>query len=73
MSEDIKELPLRKFRVIVGTHIQNKKSYTKGKIVKSTKDLTKAFVGKFVEVGRQDIGAEEETPTPVKASGVKAK
>lgn len=55
MEEEKKTM--RRFRVLQGTHREGKKSYTKGKIVKSDRDLVNLFVGKFVEVRKQD---EEE-------------
>lgn len=67
-----KELPLRKFRVIAGTHREGKKSYTKGKVVKSTRNLVKLFVGKFVEVGKPDNGDEEEVADTAKTKSAKA-
>ena len=74
MKEETKEMPVRKFRVLMGTHVQNGKAYLKGKIVKSTSDLSKLFVGKFAEVGKRDDEADEEVATPAKtASGKPAR
>lgn len=66
-----KQVPLRKFRVLVGTHIENKRAYTKGKIVKTTRDLCKLFVGKFVEVGKREDN--DGDPEADKATTAKVK
>jgi hypothetical protein len=65
------ELPVRKFRVIAGKHIQNGKEYVAGKVVKSTHDLAKQFVGKFAEVGgsREQTASEAATTAKAKAVG----
>ena len=39
----------RKFKVLMGTHIQGGKEYKKGDIVTSEEDLATKFVGKFSE------------------------
>jgi len=71
MEEKETQLPMRKFRVVSGTHQGKKKTYTKGQIVKSEKDLCALFVGKFVEVGKRED--EEVTEAADKAKAVATK
>lgn len=46
-----------RFKILVGSHIQNGKAYSQGKVVTSGADLTKLAANKF-----QDLG---EAPDPV--------
>jgi len=53
-----------KFKVVIGTHIEDGVSYTKDQIVKSEKDLTKLFPGKFTKLEYAPVDPEPEAPAP---------
>lgn len=56
-----------KLKVLAGSHIQDGKTFTKGKIVTSDTDLSKVYLGKFAlvaEVPAEPQTAEDSTPTP---------
>lgn len=73
MSEIQKtDLPIRKFRVLDGTHIENKKTYTKGKIVRSTRNLAALFVNKFVEVAQPAVEEDADGTDKRKTASTKA-
>lgn len=74
MSQETKETApvIRKFRVIAGTHMEGKKAYVKGKIVKSSSNLAALFVNKFTEVAKRDTeGDEAEDADKAKTSSPK--
>jgi len=54
MENETQTAVVRRFRVLKGSHVQGKKTYTEGKIVKSDRDLAALFVNKFVEVGKPE-------------------
>jgi len=68
------------FRVIAGLHKDGDKTYKKGDVVESNRDLTKLFRGKFVrtikaETPLSDVATAPKLPQPSKAEdkGEKAK
>jgi len=66
-----------KFRVIAGTHYQDRKRYVKGQVVSSPQDLVKLFTGKFerlpdtVESSAGSAGPPPTPGTPPKKKTVK--
>jgi len=65
-----------KFRVIAGTHYQDRKRYVKGEVVSSTQDLVKLFTGKFEKLPdtvQSSVGASSPPPTPGTPPKKKAK
>jgi len=68
---------MRKFKVIAGSHVENKKVYSKGQIVRTERDLVKMFAGKFVEMGapqseEEVVHEEEDTKAKIAAATTEA-
>jgi hypothetical protein len=51
-----------RFKIVSGTHIRDGKSYTKGELIISQKDLTINFPGKFIRVQQVHPPAKEGEP-----------
>ena len=65
---------MAKFKVVMGTHVEDGKSYTKDKIVNSTHDLVELFPGKFIRLdppesdwGDRKLESVAATPAPATA------
>lgn len=48
-----------KYKVLEGAHRQNGKTYSKGEVVDTTKDLVAMFPNKFTAVGESDAPSQE--------------
>ena len=63
---------MAKFKVVIGTHLEDGKSYGKDQIVKSDKDLSTLFPGKFTKLEyappepAPEAEEAEPAPAPVK-------
>jgi hypothetical protein len=60
------------FQVTKGSHFVKNREYKQGDIVSSERDLTKIFVGKFVEVAAPITTAVNEVAAPVPAPAAPA-
>ena len=52
---------MAKYKVVIGTHIEGGKAYSKGQIVNSSLDLAKLFPGKFT---KPEYAEPEPDPAP---------
>jgi len=62
---------MAKFKVVIGTHLEDGKSYGKDQIVKSEKDLTTLFPGKFIKLEYAPVEPEPEAPAPAPPAAAK--